>query len=77
MEESGKRFGQAAEVRQVSLVEAALQLAAQRSPADVTTGDLAQAVGIMQDAVFRHFASKQAMGAPPSESHQGQRQCRT
>ena len=47
--------------RQANLVEAALQLAAQRSPADITTGDLAQAVGITQGAVFRHFASKEAI----------------
>lgn len=48
-------------VRQASLVEAALLLAAQRSPADITTADLAQAVGITQGAVFRHFASKEAI----------------
>lgn len=60
-ETSGKRLKQATEVRQAGLVEAALQLAAQRSPADITTGDLAQAVGISQGAVFRHFASKEAI----------------
>lgn len=60
-EASGKRLKQATEVRQAGLVEAALQLAAQRSPADITTGDLAQAVGISQGAVFRHFASKEAI----------------
>jgi len=52
---------QRTEVRQASLVEAALQLAALRSPADITTTDLAQAVGITQGAVFRHFASKEAI----------------
>lgn len=52
---------QATEQRQASLVAAALALAAQRSPADVTTADLAQAVGITQGAVFRHFESKQAI----------------
>ncbi|HOE40014.1 MAG TPA: TetR family transcriptional regulator [Rhodoferax sp.] len=52
---------QRTEVRQAALIEAALQLAAQRSPADITTGDLAQAVGITQGAVFRHFASKEAI----------------
>lgn len=60
-EASGKRLKQATEVRQAGLVEAALQLAAKRSPADITTGDLAQAVGISQGAVFRHFASKEAI----------------
>lgn len=52
---------QRTEVRQAGLLEAALQLAAQRSPADITTGDLARAVGISQGAVFKHFASKEAI----------------
>ena len=52
---------QATEVRQANLVLAALQLAARRSPADITTTDLAQAVGISQGAVFKHFASKDAI----------------
>lgn len=52
---------QTTEQRQASLVAAALALAAQRNPADVTTADLAQAVGITQGAVFRHFESKQAI----------------
>ena len=49
------------EDRQAALVEAALDLAAQRSPAEVTTGDLAQAIGITQGAVFKHFDSKEAI----------------
>lgn len=49
------------EVRQASLVQAAVALAAQRSPAEITTADLAQAVGITQGAVFRHFPSKEAV----------------
>jgi AcrR family transcriptional regulator len=61
MKESGKRTRQATEVRQTHLLEAALQLAAQRSPAGITTGELAQAVGISQGAVFRHFPSKEAI----------------
>ena len=60
MKATPKRPKQVTEVRQAGLVEAALQLAAQRSPADITTGDLAQAVGITQGAVFRHFSSKEA-----------------
>jgi AcrR family transcriptional regulator len=52
---------QATEIRQAGLVEAALALAAQRSPASITTTDLATAVGISQGAVFRHFASKEAI----------------
>ena len=56
-----KATKQRTEVRQAALVEAALQLAAQRSPADISTGDLARAVGITQGAVFKHFASKEAI----------------
>lgn len=52
---------QSTDIRQASLVEAALLLATQRSPANITTGDLAAAVGITQGAVFRHFASKEAI----------------
>jgi TetR/AcrR family transcriptional regulator len=52
---------QTTDLRQAGLVDAALQLAAQRSPADITTGDLALAVGISQGAVFKHFPSKQAI----------------
>ena len=52
---------QTTDVRQASLVEAALRLAAQRSPADITTSELAAAVGLTQGAVFRHFPSKDAI----------------
>ena len=61
MEISVKSVKQSTEIRQAALVDAALRLAAQRSPADITTGDLAQAVGITQGAVFRHFSSKEAV----------------
>jgi AcrR family transcriptional regulator len=61
MEVLDKPLKQRTEVRQASLVEAALLLAAQRSPASITTGELASAVGITQGAVFRHFASKVAI----------------
>ena len=61
METPAKSPKQSTEIRQAALVEAALKLAAQRSPADITTGDLAQAVGISQGAVFRHFSSKEAV----------------
>ena len=49
------------EQRQISLVQAALRLAGECSPAEVTTTNLADAVGITQGAVFRHFPSKQAV----------------
>ncbi|MCW2314393.1 TetR/AcrR family transcriptional regulator [Rhodoferax antarcticus] len=52
---------QRTEVRQAHLLDAALTLAARCSPADITTTDLANAVGITQGAVFRHFASKEAI----------------
>jgi len=52
---------QPTQTRQAELVAAALALAAARSPAAVTTADLAQAVGITQGAVFRHFESKEAI----------------
>jgi HlyD family secretion protein len=61
MEIETRLIKQATEVRQASLVRAAMRLAAQRSPADITTADLAHAVGISQGAVFRHFPSKQAI----------------
>jgi TetR/AcrR family transcriptional regulator len=44
---------QPTETRQAELVAAALALAAERSPANVTTAELAQAVGITQGAVSR------------------------
>ena len=52
---------QPTDLRQAELVAAALALAAERSPAGVTTAALAQAVGISQGAVFRHFPSKDAI----------------
>lgn len=61
MEVLEKRAKQSTELRQAGLVDAALQLAAQRSPSDITTAELAQAVGITQGAVFKHFASKEAL----------------
>lgn len=51
----------ATEIRQAELIDAAVRLAAQRSPTSITTGDLAQAVGITQGAMFRHFDSKHAL----------------
>ncbi len=61
MKEPGKRTRQATEIRQAHLLEAALDLAAVRSPSGITTGELARAVGISQGAVFRHFPSKEAI----------------
>lgn len=49
------------EARQAAIVAAALHLAQDRSPAAITTTDLAQAVGLSQGALFKHFASKEAV----------------
>ena len=49
------------ELRQATIVAAALQLASQTSPGAITTADIAHAVGISQGALFKHFPSKSAM----------------
>lgn len=49
------------ETRQAEIIEAVLRLAAERSPALITTGDIASAVSLTQGAVFRHFPSKEAI----------------
>lgn len=49
------------EDRQAELIQVALGLAARRSPAEITTGDLALAIGITQGGVFKHFDSKEAI----------------
>lgn len=47
--------------RQSAIVAAALRLAAGNSPAAITTTDLATAIGLSQGALFKHFASKDAV----------------
>jgi AcrR family transcriptional regulator len=49
------------EARQAEIVAAALRLAQSNSPAGITTTDLAGAVGVSQGALFKHFASKEAI----------------
>lgn len=49
------------ETRQSEIVAAALRLAQDGSPASITTTDLASAVGLSQGALFKHFASKEAI----------------
>jgi TetR/AcrR family transcriptional regulator len=49
------------EERQAELVAAALVLASACSPPLITTADIATAVGISQGAVFKHFATKDAL----------------
>lgn len=49
------------EERQAGIVAAALGLARESSPARVTTGDIAAAIGVTQGAVFKHFPTKDAI----------------
>lgn len=49
------------EERQAEIVAAALRLAREVSPALITTSDIAAAVGVTQGAVFKHFATKDAI----------------
>lgn len=49
------------EVRQAAIVDAALVLVRSMGPAQVTTSDIASAVGVTQGAVFKHFPSKDAI----------------
>lgn len=49
------------EHRQAEIVAAALQLASASSPALITTGDIAEAIGVTQGAVFKHFPTKDAI----------------
>ncbi len=49
------------EKRQAEIVAAALNLARESSPALITTGDIAAAIGVTQGAVFKHFPTKDAI----------------
>lgn len=49
------------EARQAEIVAAALRLAQNSSPASITTTDLARALGLSQGALFKHFATKEAI----------------
>lgn len=49
------------EARQAEIVAAALRLAETNSPAAITTTHLADAVGLSQGALFKHFAGKEAV----------------
>lgn len=50
-----------AEARQADIVQILLTLTAQHSPANITTMDIAKAIGLTQGAVFRHFPTKEAI----------------
>jgi TetR/AcrR family transcriptional regulator len=49
------------EERQAEIVAAALNLARDISPVSITTGDIANAIGVTQGAVFKHFPTKDAI----------------
>lgn len=49
------------EERQVEIVEAALRLACETSPALITTADIATAISVTQGALFKHFPTKDAI----------------
>ena len=49
------------EARRAEIVAAALRLAQDRSPSSISTTDLARAVGVSQGALFKHFATKDAI----------------
>jgi len=54
-----KRLG--ADERREEIIRVTLDLAARQGVDDVTTQDMAQAMGVTQGAVFRHFPSKDAI----------------
>ncbi len=54
-----KRLG--ADERREEIIRVTLELAAKQGVDDVTTQDMAQAMGVTQGAVFRHFLSKDAI----------------
>lgn len=49
------------ESRQTQIVEAVLKLSAEHSPGLITTQEIADAIGVTQGAIFRHFPNKEAM----------------
>lgn len=55
------RSRRSSQVRQSEIVQTVLALAAECGPGDITTADIAQAMGLTQGAVFRHFPNKDAI----------------
>jgi AcrR family transcriptional regulator len=49
------------ESRQAEIVAAVIQLAAERAPAGITTAEIANALGLTQGALFKHFPTKDAI----------------
>lgn len=52
---------QPTQLRQAEIVLTLVNLAAERSPLEISTTDIAQAMGVSQATLFRHFPSKDAM----------------
>lgn len=50
-----------ANARQSEIIQTVLRLSAERSPGLITTQDIADAIGVTQGAIFRHFPSKAAI----------------
>ncbi|MFP5404452.1 MAG: TetR/AcrR family transcriptional regulator [Gammaproteobacteria bacterium] len=61
MAEDAPRKRLDADARREEIVRVTLDLAAKQGVDDVTTQDMAQAMGVTQGAVFRHFPSKDAI----------------
>ena len=56
-----------ADQRRTLIVETAVELAGEQNPSDVTTGAIAQRMGLTQPALFRHFPTKDAIWASVME----------
>jgi AcrR family transcriptional regulator len=52
-----------ADERRTLTIETAVSLAGERNPGDVTTGAIAERMGLTQPALFRHFPTKDAIWA--------------
>lgn len=52
---------QPTESRQAEIVTTMVRLSAERSPAEITTTDIAKAMKVTQGALFRHFSTKEAI----------------
>ena len=52
---------QSTESRQAEIIATMVRLSAERSPADITTTDIAKAMKVTQGALFRHFATKESI----------------
>ncbi len=49
------------ETRQTQIIETVIALAAQHSPGQITTQEIANLIGVTQGALFRHFPNKESI----------------